>query len=492
MIKSFNMRQIFFFFLCIAFVPLQAQQYISSVPLNNKWKRIIYQEQNDSIINFIAINKKKTGLIVTDTNLIIKHQSVFPLSYKKHQLSYVSSFILGGQRMLFASFWNKKKKKNFLFVRHVNRLGDSIGGWHFLCGSNQYIEPEEKTFFIKRSNDGTKYAVYYKKFNLVDSGPIKVDIWVFDKDNAVIYQRNYLYIERSFQKFVEQLEISNSGDVYLKVVINYGINRANSVYVYRKKFRLIHFNRTTQSPRLIKLSLEDKYITDAVISSKSDGGLWIAGYFSNVGYASMDGSYIFSFDNNGLELRNKYVFSKSLRKRYAFDLSFFKQVSGEMYKFRAQRIEEDAQGRVYLLGELIKGLNQFKREHFSGSLYDSDKEGSVFEYGDILIVNLLGANHWEQLIAKKQKGLYSPYLSYSYSFNPKGFLFAFNVNKYNSYYLGGRGQTAIVKLAINGNWKWRKVFNVTSCANPLLYRPMPFNNAIYLLGVKNILLKFQE
>lgn len=495
---NFNMKKVVIIILALLFSNLiLGQDIILSEKLSKKSQNAILIKQSPDSNYLILRNKRKLDLILVNDSLEVLNQTNIIAKYKKQDLRIVSITSIGNRNLVFASFWNYKHKKDYLFARYLNSNGEFIGNWIQLDECYQFLHPEDVSFFLKVSKNQKYFAIYSKNYKEFDRGPIYVNVKVYNNSLELVSSFKSFIGAVNSQVFVEQMEIANNGNVYLKVVENRGTIRTGANYVYRKDFIVLNATSQDSSFSVHKLQLPNKqFITDAVIKVKDDNSLIIGGYYSESGFVSTAGTYCMQLHDNVMENMGTQYFSKALVDRYKLPENYSSKIKNESLKFTAHRLEYNQQGDVFLIGELIVKYTASSKGVGKGSMYDNDGP-EAFLYSDILVKKLSGNNNWEQIIAKKQKGNNSPLLSFSYSFNETGFGFVFNTfindsKNFNAVYKpSSRGRTKLVQIDFQGKVTDERDYKFTSVCNPLVYKPLPFYNKMILLTEKNKLVYFE-
>lgn len=489
---NFNMQKIFIIILALIFSSsIMGQDFIMSKKLSSKWqKAILISKSNDS--NYLVLkNKQKTDLILVNDSLKILQQTRIKAKYKKLDLRIVSIISFGNRNLVFATFWNYKHKKDYLFARHLDSKGEYIGQWIQIDECYQFLRPDNISFFLKTSTNKKYFAIYSQNYKEFDRGPIYINVKIYNANFEIVSSFKTFIGTVKAQVFVEQMELANNGTIYLKVVENRGAIRVGGNYVYKKDFIVLNASTEDSTLNVYKLELPEKqFITDAIIKVKDDNSLLIAGYYSDNGYRSSAGSYWMQLNKNKIHQQGTQPFSKALIDRYLLPEYLSKNTVDESFKFTAHRIEYNKQDDVFLIGELIVKYSPINIEIGKGSIYDNDG-AEPFLYSDILVKKLSGNNKWEQIINKKQKGNSSPLLSFSYGFDKSGFSFVFNAfinnsKNYNAVYKPlSHGRTKFIKMNMSGEIIFDEAYNFTTVCNPLIYKPKPFEDKIMLLTEKN-------
>jgi hypothetical protein len=491
------MQKLVLFILAIILPTISiGQRTIISKKLHHKWQNAVSIKQAKDT-NYIILSKnKKIELICVDDSLKEVYQKRIKASYEKNDLRIVGIKNINNHNYVFASFWNYKHKQNYLFYRKLNSTGDFEGEWINISKIYQPKEQEDIPYFIKTSAAKNYFAIYSKNYKDFDRGPIEIHLSVFDHNFKQIASFFTNIGDIKSQNFVEQMEVGNNATVYLKVVENKGVERNIGNYVYKKNFIILSASKNDSNFVITKLhDTTNMFITDAIIKVMDNNSLLVGGYYSNLGFASIAGTFLTSFSNGKQNNFETQSFSKALINNYIQPIKFTKSKIKEALKFTAQRLEYSNDGSVFIVGELITKFSASKNGIGKGSMYDNDVL-EAYLYGDIMVKKINGINNWEQIIHKRQKGNSSPSISFSYSFDDKEFSFVFNSfikdsKNFNAIYKENtKGKTKLIQMDIEGRIVNEKSFNFTSMCNPLIYKPFPFYDKMFFLTKNNRLVYF--
>ena len=492
------MRKILYFIGLILITNcIKAQDLKQSPVLSQSWEKIVFQGKQNNALNFWCQNNTQFGILQLDSQLNVMQEITLGSQVKNKTLRILSVLFMENQWVVFADFWNQKRNKNYLFANYVNSQGEYLQEWTMIAEMDIPIKPSIDTYFFKFSPDKQRFVVFIKKMRIIEIGFLNLGIHVFDRNFKQIYERNNLVGKGQTQFLVDQVIIDNQASVYLKIVENKGVARYSNSYVFQKTFHLFHFTPEDSSFYSEVIAIPEKKITDIVLKLLPDQSLLLGGYYSEGGFASMQGSFVIEYSRRKFELLQTLPFSNALHERYELPSNISKIYPQEMLKFTAHRIEVDDEGSVYIIGELIEKFAGSKRGIPKGSLYDI-LDSEIYGYEEILIIKVSSnGQNWEQIIPKNQAGKVSDELSFSYSFSSAGFMFAFNTIKKEStdYFArfapNTQGKTQIIGVDLSGKITQESTFEAVSKSNPLLYRPMPFSSGMYIATSRDKFKKIQ-
>jgi hypothetical protein len=491
------MQKLVLFFLAIILPTISiGQQTIMSKKLHHKWQNAVtIQQVKDTNYIILSKNKKIELICINDSLKDIYHKRI-KASYDKNDLRIVAIKNINKHNYVFASFWNYKHKQNYLFYRKINSTGDFEGDWINISKIYQPKQHEEIPYFIKTSANRKQFAIYSKNYKDFDRGPIEINLSIFDSSFRQIGSFHTNIGDIKSQNFVEQMEVGNNATVYLKVVENKGVERNIGNYVYKKNFIILSASKNDSNFVINKLhDTTNMFITDAIIKVMDNNSLLVGGYYSNLGFASIAGTFLTYLSDGKLYNFERNKFSKALINNYLQPVKFNKSNIKEALKFTAQRLEYSDDGAVYIVGELITKFSASKKGIGKGSMYDNDVL-EAYMYGDIMVKKINDINSWEQIVHKKQKGNSSPSISFSYSFDKKVFSFVFNSfikdsKNFNAIYKENtKGKTKLIQINLEGKIVNEKSFNFTTICNPLIYKPFPFYDKMIFLTKNNRLVYF--
>ncbi len=498
LVINFDMFKLIYFLLATFFFsPIYGQNIIMSKKLKTNWQKVIPLKISQDTNYLELIKKNKIELICVNNSLEIISSKRIKASYKKSNLRVLTIINIGNANYVFANFWNHLYKKDFLFVRRLNSEGEFVGEWKQIDECEQHIQPSEASFFLKVSQNRKYFAIYSHQYKEIDRGPININVKIYDNEFKFINSFNTSAGEPKSQVFVEQLEIANNGNIFIKIIENKGIVRYGVNYVYKKYYTILSASIGDSILFSNKLQLKNnKIITDAIIKVKNDNSLLIGGFYSKYGFVSAKGVFLMQLNEKSLHIENINDFSEALINKYYLPADYKKRINNEALKFTAQRIEYSLKGEIFIVGELITKYSASKNGIGKGTIYDKD-DYDMFLHGAILVKKINGDNKWEQIIPKKQKGYYSSDISFSYLFNDNGFSFIFNTyindsKNYNAIYKQNKkGKTKLVQMDLNGNIIHEELFKFTTNCNPVIYRPLPFYNKLIFLTKSNRLIYFE-
>ncbi len=466
----------------------QTPQY--SKNLSFDCNSIIYQGSEADTNYFMYFNTSIISLKTVDLGLLnmskktnkLNSSSIAP-TYKNKQLRFISSLRIDGRRVVFAAFWNQKHQKDYLFIQYQNTNGEQ-SQWRKILETFQNDKPQSGFYSLRLSPNKKKLLVVSRINNPGEGGLLSINVNIFDTDFNNIYSNKTSIGGRSIQTFADQIIIDNNGEIYLKVTENTELKRISGIYIYKKKFSIIHFSRNDSSVNTLPVLMEGKYITSFSIKLSEQNKLYIGGYYSNLGFATIQGHFISTLQNGKLQLLNKASFSEAIFEKYQPISTIRKEYPHEICAFTAQNLEIDSLGSVYIIGELISNYTNYLVSNTNAPYY-SLQDNAFYDYRDILIIkHQHNGSIREQIISKNQRGFPWTNMSFCYSFDGSKFVFAFNSNKAKNLGVAysKKGNTKFVSMDSDCKILGEEEIAGMSACNPLVFRPMSFRGPIYILN----------
>ncbi|MEO0778187.1 MAG: hypothetical protein AAF146_16590 [Bacteroidota bacterium] len=397
---------------------------------------------------------------------------------KKRQLEEV--MMLGGKLYLLTSFHNEAKKKNYLFTQRIDNRSLNLKKDLQMIGEiDTRGVLREGSFDYHISRDSQTILVINKLPNK-KSEPERFALRVFDDNFTEQWQKD-IHLPYDNQNFsIEEYRVDNAGNVYLLGIL-YNGNRASYKGRPNYQYIILSYPAAGAQPQQYKLQLRDQFITDLTFRIARNGRLVCSGFYSDVGTASVKGTYFLQIDP-----QTKEVFQQSLK---AFDFDFLLDDYSASRQRRIRRAEAEGDLRNepelyrYSLDDLILrsdgGVVLIAEQYYVDERSFRDIYTGVFNtnfyynYNDIIVVNIRpsGEIEWATRIPKRQVstndgGYYS---SYAMSIVRDKIYFVFNDNRrnydernHNNRLYNFNGSNSIIALAEvskDGGLEVRPLFN---------------------------------
>jgi hypothetical protein len=356
---------------------------------------------------------------------------------------------LNNKLYIFYSYANNGSKKNWLFVKEIDKgslqpKGESkkLAEIDFAGKSNS----NNGEFDFKVSRDSSRILVsYHLPYDKSESQ--KIGFNVLDDNMNSLWENNVTlpYQDKLFD--IETYKIDNAGNVYLLGVIysEKRKNKRNGLPNYR--YEVIAFRNKAETMVQYPIALEDKFLTDMQIEILDNNRLVCAGFYSQKGTYSIKGTYFLSMDAATKEIKTKSF------KEFSLDFiiqsmsdrdvnrTVRKQGNGaepELYEYDLDKLLIGKDGSAILIGE----------QYFVNAITTTSYMNGVattrtiyhYYYNDIIAVkiNPEGQIMWAEKIAKSQHTIDDNgfYASYTLAIVRGKICFIFNDNPKNVTYQG--------------------------------------------------------
>ena len=464
------------------------------LPLNNynlEINSIDFQEEFNNTLLFTYTNysrlqllPKERGVITIDTTDSIR-KTPFNLKYKNTSLYFVDSKVINNKVVVFASFWNLKHRKEYLFASIQNTDKNQNLKWHYTSERLCKEEITTNNFKVSISNNNNGIAISSIDYNITKDDSLTINITTLDSSFNKIFIKKISIKRPDISSTMKKLLIKNNNEVSLLMENRMDLKPIDGTKFYIREYVLIHSNNNMKTPRAYKLELENKYIANAIINLTQDDKLMIGGYYSEQSFATIKGLYIMEQGTDRLNTIAINEFSYATIAKYRPIDILDKRFQNEISIFDAQNIINDNNGNIFIISELRTNYYNYYTTAQASTYYGISPIGT-YDFGDIMIckVDTKTSNSTEMYISKNQR--YIPYvnMSYSYSFNKNIFTFVFNksLKKDFKYKTRNKGVTSVVKVNTDGEIISDTTFPDISACNPLVLSPKHFAKDIYLLN----------
>lgn len=271
----------------------------------------------------------------------------------------------------------------------------------------------------------------------------KIALIVMDKELNLIWEKKCTLNYSSELFGADLFKIDNNSNAYILGVVykEKAVSKRRGKPNY--KYQLITYKSNGQIVEEYPIELKDKFITDMQLAINNKNDIVCAGFYSNLGTFSINGSYYMYIDGDNGEVTNK--------KSKEFELEFITQNMTEREAEKARRKEEKGKeielfeydlddlvlrddGGVILVGEqfFIKE-NVHTTYSSNGSVYTS--YSYIYNFNDIIVINIdpEGQIEWAKKIPKRQESLNDggTYSSYTMGYLDERLFFVFNDNPKN-------------------------------------------------------------
>jgi len=377
-------------------------------------------------------NPITASVIIIDSNLRLITKNKINTNYKDKNLRLIKVLKHHSKLYVFAAFYNEKLQQDFLFVKEINLSDNSVGEWKMIVGSPAETKPEannylqKSNYLIEWSPDKTKFAVYSQELYLKAANKTFFSVHVYNDVLEEIYTvRNS--IEGKLKIGLDcKLLVNNKGDFMTSMVrINKTIKEYYFKY-YSKDFFIFGAKTSSSDSFLKKVSIPDKTISSLVISSDENGDFYLGGYYSNIGFASIKGSFILQLRKDSLVIKRMENFAIGVIKSNPMPSTIYSHYPNEMIRYHANSLYINNSGDYLLLGELIHQHDSYFNTNEKAMYYDSPAMIS-YDFMDILIEKgkFSGEYFW-RILPKSQVYPLHPLVSYSSYYDFKKLILIYN------------------------------------------------------------------
>ena len=400
-------------------------------------------------------------------------------------------------------------KKNILYVETINKKTLRTNNDLKKISEIDFQDKSRRNdgdFMYSVSRDSSKILIYNSlPFEKKENG--KFGLHVFDQQLNLLWEDNITlpYEDKLFG--VEDYQVSNEGNVYVLGKI-YNENRKS----YKRgkpnfKHRILSYNPQSNNNKEYPVEIEEHFITDMKIAIDDNENIVCAGFYSELGTMSINGSYFIKIDGDSKEIITKNFkefgldfitqnMTKRQEKKTRKKADKNKKV--ELYEYDLDNIILKEDGGALLIGEQYF-VNVVTTPVVDANGVTSYRTTYYYHYNDIIVVNISteGEILWTEKIPKRQVssndgGFYS---SYSLGIIEDKLYFIFNDNPKNLFYKGEgkvykftRKESLVVVVELNSDGKQsREALFSTREANVII-RPKVCeqinSNEIILFGQK--------
>jgi len=413
----------------------------------------------ESIIGYdesgIYVLKTEGGGLFSNETSFIEHfdnkmnqtasEEVIIKDRKGDERDFESFVYMSNTIYLFSSTEDKKNDFVELFAQTVNKKTLKPNNDARKIAKIDYSQKGDNSFGdfeFSVSQDNSKILIHYL-LPAKKKEKEKIALIVMDKDLNLIWEKKCTlpYSEELFEDVKYKLD--NDGNAYIL-----GLIYKEKVASKRKgkpnfKYQLISYKSNGTVYNEYPIELKDKFITDMQIALNSKNDIICAGFYSNVGTFSINGSYYMNIDGSSGEITNKNF--------KEFDLDFITQNMTEREAERTKKKESKGKdvelyeydlddliirddGGVILIGEQFY-INIFTTTYTNANGSMTSTSTTHYYYNDIIVININpeGKIDWAKKIPKYQESVNDggTYSSYTKGFLSDKLFFIFNDNPKN-------------------------------------------------------------
>jgi hypothetical protein len=420
-----------------------------------------YFNEGNKIIS-IKLRGKKRFIQVFDIKamkeLTMREATDFPNDHVIEGFSKVP-----GKILIFYSLWDRKNKKEQLFVRELDFVSGKLAEKPVLLLSVEgkltgdlvktskmgYGMKVVNKFDFETSFDSTKIAVRYRKKPETRDDSKSFDVIglnVFNYDNGLTKLWGKEFKMPYTEKKMDELDftVDSKGNAYILAKIYKGDKKRekdkDGFVLY--SIELFKCDANNQDLAVIKVDISEKFINEIVLFESKDNNLTLTGYYNNgkKKESGVDGVFLSQLDQQGvikniqsyeipLDIINQNISKKAVAKNTKKDEDDEKGVQLHSLKFRWARRFPD--GSMMLTGEQYRVV---EKRHV-------DSKGNVrvsyqYYYEDILAIKVdsEGKLSWMKRLPKTQtggRGMGGMSFKYIDSHDSHYFLFLDNIKNLN-------------------------------------------------------------
>ena len=390
---------------------------------------------------------------------------------------------------VFSSIENKKTDKVNLYAQTINKKTLRPNNDSRKIAEINYAEKGSGSFGdfqFNISKDQTKLMIHYL-LPAKKKEKEKIALIVLDKELGLLWEKKCTlpYLEELFDD--ERYRIDNDGNAYILGVVYKEKALAKRKGKPNYKYQLISYKDKGETYSEYPIELAGKFITDMQIAINDKNDIVCAGFYSNIGTFSINGSYFLNINGSNGEIVNKSF--------KAFDLEFITQNMTEREANKVKKKEEkgkDVELAEYDLDDIIlrdDGGAILVGEQFYIEVYThtTSNGGSYtsyhYNYNDIIVINISpeGQIEWAKKIPKEQESIDDggTYSSYTMSVFGDKMFFIFNDNPKNLTNTGDgklknynpNRESIVALVAMDSDGKYKKEALYKMKRSDVLIRP---------------------
>ncbi|WP_375561759.1 hypothetical protein ACE193_04185 [Bernardetia sp. OM2101] len=362
-----------------------------------------------------------------------------------YTLVKISQF--NGKLYFFSQFLDKKSKEKTLFVQQIDNQSLKFKGEKKQIAQISF-EGKSKfnsgSFGFSVARDTSKVLVYYqlpyeKKENE------KFGFHVFDKDMNLLWTKNVTlpYEDKLFG--VTDYKIDKKGNVHLLSILYKEKAKTKRAGKPNYSYKVLSYIEEGKTLKEYDVIVKDKFLTDMQLAIADNSDLICAGFYSNVGTFSIEGSYFLTIDDESKQIKTKSFkefgldfitedMTEKQKKKTKKKADKGKDV--ELYEYDLDNIIIKDNGGAVLVGEQFY-IRESTIRTTGANGQVSSRTTYYYNYHDIIVISIspAGQIEWAHKIPKRQTtvddgGYYS---SYTLAVVGDKLQFVFNDNARNIY-----------------------------------------------------------
>jgi hypothetical protein len=389
---------------------------------------------------------------------------------------------LRGKLYLFTSLPNSKSKKNVLSIQQIDKKTLQPSAEKTKIAEIDFAGESRSNsgeFNLRVSRDSSKVLVFYKN-PYDDDEPEGFGFYVLSDNMKPLWNKEVKVPYENELFDVESFRIDNSGDVYLLGLIYKDKRKSKRKGKPNYSYQVFAYRDQGKTLKEYPVSLKDRFLTDMQIEVLNNKDLICAGFYSNLGTFSINGTYFLTVDSKsgdvktksfkefGIDFLTQNMTEKEVKKAEKREE---KGMENELYEYDLDKLLVGKDGSAMLIGEQYYVYSTSRTTMVNGMMQTTTT--THYNYNDIITVKVdpTGQIQWTEKIPKRQHsvndgGFYSSYtlgivkgrICFLYNDNPRNIEYA-GVGKVANYNAGRESIVMLASLTENGKMERQPLFN---------------------------------
>jgi len=335
---------------------------------------------------------------------------------------------LGGNPVLFATYFNKDKDKIELYGRRYDLEGEPVNKEKKIAEFNATRKSQlEKLNFVQSVDSNLMLAFYSERFDKYENE--KIDFTLFNQELDTLWSRNIEFPYKGKNFNIHRSLVDSEGRVFLLIKIQNEKPQDRIGQEFR--YSVVTFGPDTSLIEDYEINLDDKFISDIDFSLNDSHNVICSGFYSEEGAGGVSGTFYLKVDR-----ATRMVTGKTLT---AFDRDFAlgfmegRRLRGrpELTDFKLDHFITFTDGTHALIAEQFL-IDEVCYQDFRTGMISCNY---LYYFNNIIVVKMDGEGQvqWTADIPKYQEstndgGFYS---SYVFGQSGNNLYFVFNDNEKN-------------------------------------------------------------
>ncbi len=307
------MRVLFSFF-CVFFtlsIGAQSVDWGPEIPFKSKnvfEKTLTLPDGNFLLVQQSKNNWKKRWdlqlLKLDGERLSVRKEVIIPMEYERNKLEFKDIYSVKGNLLLFSTYHNRVKKKNYLFVQKLNKKTLTPRSL-IRVAEAESTASRATDFAITFSPDSSKIGII--SIVNTDEDKSKLNLTVMEPDVDYVYQKDVVLEGNMPDGLLTQTKLSNRGELFLVLKSPLGRSELDRSNIYQ--YGIVKINALGLVDASMKIDVLPQYISSLKIEL-TDSLLLLGGLISEIGGMSSKG-YLYHryyLDDLGLNFESKEFF----------------------------------------------------------------------------------------------------------------------------------------------------------------------------------------